>query len=157
MIREITPDDVDAVVQLMVEAGQVSPDAPQVVISLLDEYFNVNKDVRHRAFIDFEGDQAVGFSYVYPDKASPRVWVIATLVVPNDTPEADYWKRMVIFLENYLKENNQRMLLTELSGLPKYEVERNFYQWAGFEEEARIRDFYKAGNDKVILRKVVAQ
>ncbi len=48
-----------------------------------------------------------------------------------------------------------RMLLVETSGLPDFERTRAFYRKCGYEEEARIRDFYAAGDDKVVFRKVL--
>ena len=39
------------------------------------------------------------------------------------------------------------------SGLPSFEHTRAFYRKSGYDEEARIRDFYQAGEDKVIFRK----
>lgn len=48
-----------------------------------------------------------------------------------------------------------RMLLVETSGLPDFERTRRFYMKCGCEEEARIRDFYTTGDDKVVFRKVL--
>ncbi len=48
-----------------------------------------------------------------------------------------------------------RVLLVETSGLPLFERTRAFYCKCGYEEEARIRDFYKAGDDKIVYRKAL--
>lgn len=47
------------------------------------------------------------------------------------------------------------MLLIETSGLAGFEAQRGFYRRCGYKEEARIRDFYQAGDDKVVFRKVL--
>jgi ribosomal protein S18 acetylase RimI-like enzyme len=45
------------------------------------------------------------------------------------------------------------MLLVETAGTGDFEYVRAFYRRSGFTEEARIRDFYAAGVDKVIYLK----
>ena len=49
------------------------------------------------------------------------------------------------------------MLLIETSGLATFERTRAFYHALGYDEEARIREFYKAGDDKVVFRKALKQ
>ena len=43
------------------------------------------------------------------------------------------------------------MLLVETSSLDDYAGARAFYAGQGFVEEARIRDCYQAGEDKIIF------
>ena len=47
------------------------------------------------------------------------------------------------------------MLLLETSGLPEFARTRAFYRTNGYDEEARIREFYAAGEDKVVFRKAL--
>jgi RimJ/RimL family protein N-acetyltransferase len=56
-----------------------------------------------------------------------------------------------------LAARGERILLVETSGLPEFERTRAFYAKHGYEEEARIREFYRAGEDKVVFRKALAQ
>jgi hypothetical protein len=49
----------------------------------------------------------------------------------------------------------ERVLLVETSGVPAFDRTRAFYRGLGYDEEARIRDFYAAGDDKVIFRKAL--
>jgi hypothetical protein len=48
-----------------------------------------------------------------------------------------------------------QMLILETSGLPEFAGPRAFSDQAGYEAEGGIRDFYAAGDDKVIFRKVL--
>ena len=60
---------------------------------------------------------------------------------------------MVTHVEKILAERGERILLVETSGLESFEQTRAFYHKCGYEQEARIRDFYQAGEDKIIFRK----
>lgn len=56
-------------------------------------------------------------------------------------------------LEGVLSGKGHRLLLVETSGNQEYAGTRAFYERIGYGEEGRIRDFYQAGEDKVIYRK----
>ena len=61
----------------------------------------------------------------------------------------------IAHVEDDLKARDQRLLLVETSGLESFDLTRRFYRKNGYDEEARIRDFYRAGEDKIIFRKAL--
>ena len=58
-------------------------------------------------------------------------------------------------VETELARSGGRVLLVETSSLPEFARTRQFYARLGYDEEARIREFYSAGEDKVIFRKAL--
>jgi ribosomal protein S18 acetylase RimI-like enzyme len=52
--------------------------------------------------------------------------------------------------EAEVQKRGGRLLVVETSGLEEYASTRAFYESVGYEKEAVIRDFYKAGDDLVI-------
>ena len=52
-------------------------------------------------------------------------------------------------------ERGGRLLPVETSGGEEFEYVRAFYRKSGYDEEARIREFYKAGDDKIVFRKAL--
>lgn len=62
---------------------------------------------------------------------------------------------MMAHVEAALAASGERILLVETSGLPEFARTRRFYARLGYEEEARIREFYRAGEDKVVFRKAL--
>ena len=60
---------------------------------------------------------------------------------------------MLNHVEMWLKDKGQRILLVETAGVDDFGYVRKFYANNGFEAEARIRDFYGEGVDKVVFRK----
>ena len=63
---------------------------------------------------------------------------------------------LVSHVERTLAERGERVLLVETSGTKALERTRDFYRKNGYDEEARIREFYRVGDDKVIYRKALA-
>ncbi|OGP18648.1 MAG: hypothetical protein A2V21_308395 [Deltaproteobacteria bacterium GWC2_55_46] len=56
-------------------------------------------------------------------------------------------------VEGLLRDEGARMLVAETSGLPAYDAARRLYLKSGFREEARIREFYKPGDDIIFFTK----
>lgn len=155
MISELTKREVRAAVDVLVAADKIEPENKDVIIAMFDIYFSSNYDDRHRCFLDYEGEEMVGVGYIYPEAASPRVWKISILAYPDGPQQVEFGQRMIAHMEKYLADADQRLLLVEVSSIEKYAGIRSFYESAGFTEEARIRDYYKAGNDMVIYRKEI--
>ena len=59
-------------------------------------------------------------------------------------------------IETELRRRDARVVLVETSGLDAFARTRSFYRECGYEQEARIREFYAAGEDKIVFRKALA-
>lgn len=57
------------------------------------------------------------------------------------------------YIEDLLHQQGQRLLLVETSGLPEFDLARQFYHKCQYTQEAVIRDFYTEGEDKRVLEK----
>jgi GNAT superfamily N-acetyltransferase len=62
-------------------------------------------------------------------------------------------KALIRSVEERVRERSGRLLIAETEGQPSFESSRRFYLSTGYELEARIRDFYKPGEDLVIFTK----
>ena len=59
-------------------------------------------------------------------------------------------RELLRHLDEALRERGARMVRVETNSNAVYEPTRAFYDRNGFREEARLRDFYKPGDDLVI-------
>jgi ribosomal protein S18 acetylase RimI-like enzyme len=82
-------------------------------------------------------------------------WNLYMLAVHPDRQGEGRGAALVRYVEEALKSRGERLLLIETLGLDSFAPQRAFYKKCGYEEEARIRDFYAAGGDKVIFRKAL--
>lgn len=102
-----------------------------------------------------EDGMPLGVAYFVPERLTDRTWNLLLIAVHPDHQGKGHGMALLRSVEAALRKLGGRMLLIETSGLAGFEAQRGFYRKCGYEEEARIRDFYQAGDDKVVFRKVL--
>ena len=61
--------------------------------------------------------------------------------------------RLLRHCEDRVRKKGGRLIVAETSSQPSYEGTRAFYVRRGYREEARIREYYRTGDDLVIYTK----
>ncbi|PHI18209.1 GNAT family N-acetyltransferase [Lewinellaceae bacterium SD302] len=92
-------------------------------------------------------------AFCAPEPMTEGTWNLYLIAVHADQRGAGIGTAIMRHLETHLKESGQRVLLVETSGLPEFESTRKFYDQNGYTREARIRDFYSAGEDKIVFHR----
>ncbi|MGW8188955.1 MULTISPECIES: GNAT family N-acetyltransferase [Sphingomonas] len=107
-------------------------------------------------WLTVDGDAGpISVGYCAPERMTEGTWNMLLIAVDPVRQGAGVGAAMMAETERLLAESGQRILLVETSGLPEFERTRAFYRGLGYDEEARIRDFYQAGEDKVVFRKAL--
>jgi ribosomal protein S18 acetylase RimI-like enzyme len=119
------------------------------------DYLN-NPDSADIWFVYEARDAPVAFGYCAPERLTEGTWNLLAIAVHPDCQNAGTGSAMMRYIEAELTRKQQRVLLVETSGLPEYERTRQFYARNAYTQEARIRDFYKAGDDKIIFWKLLS-
>ena len=101
------------------------------------------------------GGEAVGLCYTVPEELTDGTWNMLALAVRPDLQGKQLGTALVCATERRLKDNRQRILIVDTSGTDDFALTRKFYVRNGYEDVARIRDFWAAGDDKVIFRKAL--
>jgi ribosomal protein S18 acetylase RimI-like enzyme len=96
-----------------------------------------------------------GLLYAAPERMTEGTWNLLLIAVHPARQGRGLGSALVRHLEALLAARGARILLVETSGLPGFEATRGFYRRRGFAEEARIRDYYCDGEDKVVFRKAL--
>ncbi|MEM6610126.1 MAG: GNAT family N-acetyltransferase [Pseudomonadota bacterium] len=99
--------------------------------------------------------EPVGLCYTVPEDLADGTWNMRALAVRPDLQGKRLGAALVHAAEQHLKDKGQRILIVETSGTDAFALTRKFYAQNGYEEEARIRDFWADGDDKVIFRKAL--
>jgi ribosomal protein S18 acetylase RimI-like enzyme len=104
-------------------------------------------------FVYVLGDHPVSFGFCEPERMTQGTWNLLAIGVQPDHQGTGIGAAMMAYLEGRLAEQGQRVLIVETMGTPELARARAFYRKNGYAEEARIREFYEAGADKVVYWK----
>jgi GNAT superfamily N-acetyltransferase len=166
MIRPTTPDDLSALIALADAIGLFQPEQLQELHDMLVDYFrnsngNALPDSPAECFWLTDDDTEsmggpVGVAYCEPERMTDQTWNLQLIAIHPDRQGQGRGAALLHYVEETLVAWGGRLLLVETSGLPELERTRAFYSKCGYREEARIRDFYAAGDDKVVFCKVLS-
>ncbi|MEM7756684.1 MAG: GNAT family N-acetyltransferase [Cyanobacteria bacterium P01_A01_bin.40] len=147
-IRPIKPDDLPAL-KTVIDANELFPS--NMLDDMISDYFN-NED-SHDYWFTYDEDQPVAIAYCAPEKMTQGTWNLYLIAVHPNYQGSGRGTSMLQNIEQKLSSRGERILLVETSGLDSFNRTRAFYRQCGYEQEAQIREFYQAGEDKIIFRK----
>ncbi len=153
MIRAIAPNDLDALIALTKVIG-FEPHEINEINQILAVHFD-NKAGSSDFWLTDDDNGLVGVAYFAPERMTKGTWNLYLIAIHPKYQRQGRGAALLAHVEKILAERGERMLLVETSGLESFEYVRDFYRRCGFEEESRIRDFYRAGDDKIVFRKVL--
>lgn len=158
-IRNASRDDLEPIKAVAVDTGLFSPDEVSVFDEMLPAAIDgLRPDDVWLILEDGQGG-VVGAAYYAPEPFSDRLWNLYFLGVRPDRQGEGGGKALVDTVESQLRAKGTdlaRVLLVETSGLPGFDATRRFYRNLGFDEEARIRQFYGPEDDKIVYWKSLA-
>lgn len=159
MIRTVTAADMTGLSTLFVASGLFGPDELAEVSSMVTAYLDGNLGSDHFWVVD-DGDGTLAgplaVAYYAPERMTDGTWNLYLIAVHPDHQGQGRGAKLLHSIEQTLAARGERILLVETSGLPSFARTRAFYRKCGYEEEARIREFYSAGQDKIIFRKALS-
>jgi GNAT superfamily N-acetyltransferase len=155
MIRPVTPADTPELLAMAAATGVFRPLEVDALREVLDDYHDHAQADGDRCFA-YEGDgKMLGFEYHGPEPMTINCWSLWWIVVRPGTQGKGIGASLLKFAEDDARARGARIIFLDTSGMPHSELTRKFYKKHGYEEEARLRDFYAPGDDQVIFRKVL--
>jgi ribosomal protein S18 acetylase RimI-like enzyme len=154
MIRFITPNDTTALLTLAEATGLFESDHIEELAQMLNQHFRDETNSQDLWFTD-DDNELVGVAYVAPERMTEGTWNLYLIAIHPDRQKQGRGSALLSYVEKILTDRGERVLLVETSGVEDFEYVRAFYRKSGYDEEARIREFYRAGDDKIIFRKAL--
>jgi ribosomal protein S18 acetylase RimI-like enzyme len=154
MIRPIAPDDMNGLIALANASGLFESNQLEELKEMLSDYFGNNNSDRFWVADDDNG--IVGVAYTEMERMTDGTWNLLLIAIQPEDRGQGRGTTLLRYVEQMLTLQGGRILLVETSGLPEFERTRAFYRKCSYDEEARIRDYYKAGDDKIVYRKALS-
>lgn len=146
----VTPEDLPFL-KAVIEANDLFPS--DMLDDMISEYFN-NQNSKD-FWLTYQDSQPVAIAYCVPEKMTEGTWNLLLIAVHPDYQGKGYGTSILHYIEHWLADRGERLLLVETSSLDDFERSRAFYLKCGYETEARIREFYQSGEDKIVFRKLL--
>jgi ribosomal protein S18 acetylase RimI-like enzyme len=148
-IRPLTAEQLHAVKSVIDDVGLF----PSELLDGMTASFLAGTAKEELWFVAISDGTACAVAYCAPERMTDGTWSLLLIAVRQDRQGKGLGAALTRHVEWTLAKRKVRILLVEASGLPSFERTRAVYQRLGYLEEARIREFYAAGEDKVVFWK----
>ena len=155
-IRGLRPGDRSRIGELVVAAGNFNAAEVETAVELADEAL-AKGDASGYFFLLLEeaaGERAVlEYACYGPVPLTVGTYDLYWIVVDPAAQGRGCGRLLLEAVEGRIRDRGGRKLLIETSSQESYAGTHRFYERSGYELAARIRDFYKAGDDKLVYSK----
>ena len=149
-IRFVIPTDMPSL-KSVIEANGLFPS--NMLDDMISDYFN--NENSNDFWLTYEDNQPVAIAYCAPERMTEGTWNLLLIAVHPDYQGKGYGSSILHYIEQMLAAREERLLLIETSSLDSFVRSQAFYLKCGYEKEAQIREFYQAGEDKIVFRKLL--
>ncbi len=153
-IRPLEAADRSPIKKMVVSSGKFNPGEIATAMELVEEALQKGEASGYFfAVLGEEGEKpsVPGYACYGPTPLTQGVYDLYWIVVDPTAQRKGYGRRLLEYVEKDVVSRGGRMLLIETSSQESYGGTVRFYQRAGYALVARIKNFYRVGDDKLIF------
>lgn len=151
----IRGEDVAEIRRLVVDAGVFSPEEIAIAEELAVERIEKGRASTYHFVIAQTAKRLTGYACFGKTPGTEKTFDLYWLVVDPNRQHQGLGRELLQRVETFIGASGGAILIAETSSMPPYEKARTFYRAAGFQVAAELRDFYRTGDNKLILRKEI--
>jgi len=155
-IRPLRRDDREPLRHILLDTGVFTDDEIGIAMELLDVTLDVPDQRDYIIFTYEEGGEVLGYYCVGPTPGTEGTYDLYWIAVSPGLHGKGVGTRLNAHAEAFVAGRGGRLLIAETSSRPRYESTRMFYVRRGYAELARIRDYYRPGDDLVVYGKYLS-
>ncbi len=110
-------------------------------------------DPSYRVLVAVKDNRLVGYICFGPTPMTEGTYDLYWIASDPDVRGQGVGATLVSAMEGELRRTQARLIRVETSAMEAYGPTRGFYRSMQYHEESRFRDFYRAGEDLIILSK----
>lgn len=149
-VRPIRGDDRPQLEKLLRASHNFTPEEMETAIEVIDEALGGDPEYIINVV---ERDYVAGYECHGPTPMTDGTFDLYWIVVDPAAQKRGYGRLLLRAAEDDVAKRGGRLLIIETSSLPAYDATVRFYKRNGYRLEARVHDFYRRGDDKLILAK----
>ena len=150
-IRPMAKDDFDPLLEIVRKTGMFTQAEVEVAFELMDIWLNRPEQKDYIIHVAEENGELAGYVCYGPTPATEFTFDLYWIVVDPARQRRGIGKKLLSFAEKECCGHGGRLIIIETSSTGKYARTQDFYRRNGYEVEARIKDFYAMGDDRLIF------
>jgi GNAT superfamily N-acetyltransferase len=154
---DVRPEDRDTVRRLVESTGVFSPVEIDVAVELVDDGLKRGRQSDYHFVFAEHGGQTVGYTCYGPIALTAASFDLYWIAVDKTMHGRSIGRLLLERTEELIGQAGGRQVYIETSNRHQYAPTRGFYLRCGYDQEALLKDFYAAGDDKVIYVKTLGE
>ena len=142
-----------ALERVLIDAGNFTPAEVGVALELIDAWLDKGEASDYYVHVLSDESALRGYVCFGPTPMTDGTFDLYWIAVDASTRGRGFGQRLLQFVEDDVRKRKGRLLLIETSSQESYGGTQRFYEKAGYVVLARVADFYKPGDDKIIFGK----
>ena len=153
-IRPFAKEDIAPLKEILLATQVFRAEEIEVAIELMEIVIEEphQEDYVMMTSVD-ESHVVQGYYCVGPTPMTVSSYDLYWLAVDPKRYGSGVSRELLAHCESHVREHRGTKIIAETSSLPMYARTHAFYLKHGYQEEARIKDYYSAGDDLVIFTK----
>ncbi len=151
--RPVNKSDVRRIREIVRSSGNFTEEEVETAMELVEEAVSRGESSGYIAVgLEAEG-KLMGYVCYGPTPLTDGAYDLYWIAVDSASEGKGYGRTLLHFVEEDVRNRGGRMLLIETSSQEKYAHTIRFYEAAQYTLAARIENFYRIGDDKLIYLK----
>jgi ribosomal protein S18 acetylase RimI-like enzyme len=153
IVREMKKEDRKHILDIIKKIKIFNDEDQRIAIELVEEVVDGPNKEEYYVQCAVKGNKILGYICYGPASLCVGTYEVYYIAVDPDNFRGGIGKLLMVKMEEALKEKKARLILLETSSSEEYNGTRNFYLKLGYKEAAKIKDYFKEGEDRVIYEK----
>lgn len=151
-LRPLRSSDVEPLRQLLIETDVFNSEEIDIALELIHAVLD---NPEHKDYIIrvYDDGNVLGYYCVGPTPATASTYDLYWIATKPSVHGKGVGRVLNAHAEELIRSRGGMLVIAETSSTPRYDTTRSFYVKAGYEEVARIRDYYRAGDSLVVYGK----
>jgi ribosomal protein S18 acetylase RimI-like enzyme len=155
-IRPTTRDDYESIINILRKTDNFTAEEIKIADELLNSFFSQSFESGYWTYTAVNNG-VVGYVCYGPTPLTHGTYDIYWIAVDPNLQGQGIGSELLNFAEADISQHGGRLIIIYTSSQEKYTATRNFYLKRGYNESARIKDYYKRGDDLVIYVKQISE
>jgi ribosomal protein S18 acetylase RimI-like enzyme len=153
-IRRVQRSDRHRIAEILSDVRNFNAEEVRIALELVDDALEKEEQSDYQTYV-LADDDAVIQGYICYGKTplTDSTFDFYWLAVSPEAQGKGYGRILISFVEKQVKNAGGTILVLETSSLESYSRTVRIYVECGYQIVAHIKNFYRAGDDKIILTK----